>query len=90
MQTRVRRVALALTAVVGVAIAGGVTYAVADIGSGGVINAVESASIPAGSRLGIRFSGFGDFNGDMLVSFRQVTERPAAAHRSGDRQLSPE
>ena len=38
MQTRVRRVALALTAVVGVAIAGGVTYAVADIGSGGVIN----------------------------------------------------
>jgi hypothetical protein len=38
MQTRVRRVALALTAVAVVAIAGGVTYAVADIGSGGVIN----------------------------------------------------
>jgi hypothetical protein len=38
MRRRFRRVALAVTAVVAVAIAGGVTYAVADIGSGGVIN----------------------------------------------------
>jgi hypothetical protein len=38
MRRRFRRVVLALTAVVVVAIAGGVTYAVADIGSGGVIN----------------------------------------------------
>jgi hypothetical protein len=38
MRRRFRRVALAITAVVVVAIAGGVTYAVADIGSGGVIN----------------------------------------------------
>jgi hypothetical protein len=38
MRRRFRRVALAVTAVVVVAIAGGVTYAVADIGSGGVIN----------------------------------------------------
>jgi hypothetical protein len=38
MRRRFRRVALAATAVVVVAIAGGVTYAVADIGSGGVIN----------------------------------------------------
>src|SRR4029453_11538933 len=37
MRRRFRRVALAATAVVVVAIAGGVTYAVADIGSGGVI-----------------------------------------------------
>ena len=35
---RFRRVALAVTGVVLVAIAGGVTYAVADIGGGGVIN----------------------------------------------------
>jgi hypothetical protein len=38
MHTRFRRVALAVTAVAVVAIAGGVTYAVADIGGGGVIN----------------------------------------------------
>jgi hypothetical protein len=38
MRRRIRRVALAVTAVAVVAIAGGVTYAVADIGSGGVIN----------------------------------------------------
>ena len=38
MRRRFRRVALAATAAVIVAIAGGVTYAVADIGSGGVIN----------------------------------------------------
>src|SRR5512132_1593925 len=38
MHRRFRRVALALTAVAVVAIAGGVTYAVADIGGGGVIN----------------------------------------------------
>jgi hypothetical protein len=38
MRRRFRRVAVAVTAVVAVAIAGGVTYAVADIGSGGVIN----------------------------------------------------
>jgi hypothetical protein len=38
MRTRVRRVALAVTAVAVVAIAGGVTYAVAEIGGGGVIN----------------------------------------------------
>jgi hypothetical protein len=38
MRRRFRRVALAVTAVVVVAIAGGVTYALADIGSGGVIN----------------------------------------------------
>jgi hypothetical protein len=38
MHTRIRRVALAVTAVIAVAIAGGVTYAVADIGGGGVIN----------------------------------------------------
>jgi hypothetical protein len=38
MHRRFRRVAVAVTAVVLVAIAGGVTYAVADIGGGGVIN----------------------------------------------------
>ena len=38
MRTRIRRVALAITAVATVAIAGGITYAVADIGGGGVIN----------------------------------------------------
>ena len=38
MRRRFRRVALAITAVAVVAIAGGVTYAVADIGGGGVIN----------------------------------------------------
>ena len=38
MRRRIRRVALAFTAVVVVAIAGGVTYAVAEIGGGGVIN----------------------------------------------------
>jgi hypothetical protein len=38
MHTRIRRVALAAAAVAIVAIAGGVTYAVADIGGGGVIN----------------------------------------------------
>ena len=38
MHTRIRRVALAVTAVAIVAIAGGVTYAVADIGGGGVID----------------------------------------------------
>ena len=38
MRRRFRRVALAITAVAVVAIAGGVTYAVADIGDGGVIN----------------------------------------------------
>jgi hypothetical protein len=38
MRRRFRRVALAVSAVVVVAIAGGVTYAVADIGGGGVIN----------------------------------------------------
>jgi hypothetical protein len=38
MHTRIRRVALAVTAVAIVAIAGGVTYAVAEIGGGGVIN----------------------------------------------------
>jgi hypothetical protein len=39
MRARIRRVALAITAVAVVASAGGVTYAVADIGSGGVIKA---------------------------------------------------
>ena len=38
MRRRFRRVAMALIAVAVVAIAGGVTYAVADIGGGGVIN----------------------------------------------------
>jgi hypothetical protein len=38
MRRRFRRVALTVSAVVVVAIAGGVTYAVADIGGGGVIN----------------------------------------------------
>src|SRR5215218_5395182 len=38
MHTRIHRVALAVTAVAIVAIAGGVTYAVAQIGGGGVIN----------------------------------------------------
>jgi hypothetical protein len=38
MHKRMRRVAFALTAVVVVAIAGGVTYAVAGIGDGGVIS----------------------------------------------------
>jgi hypothetical protein len=38
MHRRFRRVAVAVTAVVLVAIAGGVTYAIADIGGGGVIN----------------------------------------------------
>src|SRR5215208_5089144 len=38
MRRRFSRVALAITAVAIVAIAGGVTYAVADIGGGGVIN----------------------------------------------------
>jgi hypothetical protein len=38
MHKRMRRVALAFTAAAVVAIAGGVTYAVADIGGGGVIN----------------------------------------------------
>lgn len=38
MHRRFRRVALAITAVAVVAISGGVTYAVAEIGSGGVIN----------------------------------------------------
>ena len=38
MHTRIRRVALAVAAIAIVAIAGGVTYAVADIGGGGVIN----------------------------------------------------
>jgi hypothetical protein len=38
MRRRLRRVALAVTAVVVVAIAGGVTFAVADIGGGGVIS----------------------------------------------------
>jgi hypothetical protein len=39
MHGRVRRVAVAFSAVVLVAIAGGITYAVADVGGGGVINA---------------------------------------------------
>jgi Collagen triple helix repeat (20 copies) len=43
MHRRFRRVALAVTAVVVVAIAGGVTYAVADIGGGGVINGCYKA-----------------------------------------------
>jgi Collagen triple helix repeat (20 copies) len=38
MRMRFSRIALAITAVATVAIAGGVTYAVADIGDGGVIN----------------------------------------------------
>ena len=38
MRRRFRRVVLAFTAVAVVAIAGGITYAVADIGGGGVIN----------------------------------------------------
>jgi Collagen triple helix repeat (20 copies) len=38
MRRRFRRVALAISAVAVVAVAGGVTYAVAQIGSGGVIN----------------------------------------------------
>ena len=42
MRRRIRRVALAITAVAVVAIAGGVTYAVADIGDGGVINGCTS------------------------------------------------
>jgi hypothetical protein len=43
MRRRFRRVALAITAVAVVAIAGGVTYAVAEIGSGGVINGCYKA-----------------------------------------------
>src|SRR6185437_10732328 len=43
MHRRFRRVALAVSAVVLVAIAGGVTYAVADIGGGGVISACYKA-----------------------------------------------
>lgn len=43
MHRRFRRVALAVSAVVVVAIAGGVTYAVADIGGGGVINGCYKA-----------------------------------------------
>jgi hypothetical protein len=38
MRTRLIRVALAVTAIVVVPVGGGVAYAVADIGSGGVIN----------------------------------------------------
>jgi hypothetical protein len=38
MHKRMRRIALAVTAAIGVAIAGGVTYALADIGDGGVIH----------------------------------------------------
>jgi hypothetical protein len=38
MRRRFSRVVLAITAVAVVAIAGGVTYAVADMGGGGVIN----------------------------------------------------
>jgi hypothetical protein len=38
MRRRFSRIALAITAVVVVAIAAGVTYAVAQIGGGGVIN----------------------------------------------------
>jgi hypothetical protein len=38
MRTRFRRVSLAMTAAILVAIVGGVTYAVADVGGGGVIN----------------------------------------------------
>jgi hypothetical protein len=38
MRRRVTRIALAITAVVVVAIAGGVTYAVAQIGSGGLLH----------------------------------------------------
>jgi hypothetical protein len=38
MRGRMSRIALAVTAVAIVAIAGGVTYAVAEIGGGGVIN----------------------------------------------------
>jgi hypothetical protein len=38
MRRRFGRIAVAITAVVVVAIAGGVTYAVAQIGGGGVIN----------------------------------------------------
>ena len=38
MRGSIRRVAMAITAVAVVAIGGGVTYAVADIGGGGVIN----------------------------------------------------
>jgi hypothetical protein len=43
MHTRVRRVALEVIAVAVVAIAGGVTYAVAEIGGGGVINGCYKA-----------------------------------------------
>jgi hypothetical protein len=43
MHRRVRRVALAVTAVIVVTIAGGVTYAVAGIGGGGVINGCYKA-----------------------------------------------
>ena len=38
MRVRFSRIALVITAVAIVAIAGGVTYAVAEIGGGGVIN----------------------------------------------------
>jgi hypothetical protein len=44
----------------------------------------HSVSIPASSRLGIQFSGFGDFNGDMLVSF-QLTKSGATSNQSAAR-----
>jgi hypothetical protein len=43
MHKRMRRIALAVTAAVLVAVAGGVTYALADIGDGGVINGCYGA-----------------------------------------------
>ena len=45
MRRRFRRVALAVTAVVVVAIAGGVTYAVAEIGGGGVTPPADRKSV---------------------------------------------
>jgi hypothetical protein len=47
MRRRIRRVALAVTAVAVVAIAGGVTYAVADIGGGGEPIATKPPVPPA-------------------------------------------
>ena len=44
----------------------------------------NSAVIPASSRLGIEFSGFGDFEGDMLVSF-QLTKSGATSNQSAAR-----
>jgi hypothetical protein len=52
MRRRFRRVALAVTAVVAVAIAGGVTYAVADIGSGVINGCYKSQNCGSGEASG--------------------------------------